>query len=135
MPGAGFFEAAAAAASIVLPASQEAVLGLAGVTIPATLALQFKARLLLEVLVDCQAGGVEVATSAGSRRQVHCRGTLCQPGTSESRGAAYIFQRIASGFQLLDTAKSGSNQMLRLKWLMKVFWWEMNIAVPEVNLR
>ncbi len=81
MPGAGFFEAAAVAASIVLPNSQEAALGLAKVTIPATLALQLKARLLLEILVDCQAGSVEVATAAGSRRQVHCRGTLCQPET------------------------------------------------------
>jgi hypothetical protein len=86
MPGAGFFEAAAAAASIVLPTSHEAVLGLAGVTIPATLALQFKARLLLEVLVDCQAGGVEVATYAGSGRRVHCRGTLCQPETGKLQG-------------------------------------------------
>ena len=83
MPGAGFFEAAAAAASILLPTTQQTAHGLAGVTIPATLALQLKARLLLEVLVDCQSGALEVATAAGRGRTVHCRGRLSQPQTGD----------------------------------------------------
>lgn len=77
MPGAGFFEMAAAAAASLLPAPELDSLTLADVTIPAPLVLQSGPSLFAEAVLDCTSGAVEIASLASSHRQVHCRAKLC----------------------------------------------------------
>lgn len=82
MPGSGLFEMAAAAAATLLDGSSEAasLMALTGITIPLPLLLQTAGRTLVETVVDCGAGNVEVSTPAGGKgpRQLHCRAFVQQ---------------------------------------------------------
>ena len=77
MPGAGFFEAAAAAASVSLSVAN-IVTSFSDVTIPAPLLLQHNTRALLETAVDCLTGRLEVSSQTAKHKQIHCRGIICQ---------------------------------------------------------
>ena len=78
MPGAGFFEAAACAASAALPHTSSAFVGLCNVSIPAPLLLQQGMSTVLETAVNCAAGRVDLSSLAGKGRQIHCRASICQ---------------------------------------------------------
>lgn len=78
MPGAGFFELAGAAASIIFSASASR-LALEGLIIPAPLGLQTAAKLIVETEVNCRSGAVEISSGPTKGRQVHCRGVVCRP--------------------------------------------------------
>ena len=78
MPGSGFFEAMAAAASVTLPSSGEQVAGCAHVTIPRPLILTVSGGLVLETVIDAVSGKVEVSSLVKGRRQPHCLAVLQQ---------------------------------------------------------